>query len=264
MAASDDAVAASAADAAAATDALAASEEGAAASGGMMSGMIAGMVADLPLMAALAVAATAAFATFKAAGFQDSMLTIGNNTAQSDKQIQQMTQDTVKLGLRGPAVLSDVASGFEHVSNVMGLVGNQAMPVVTAAWKAAIETGASVGDTANSLATSMANFHEPASRATQDMGYLMAAAAHGNIPASGSRHQLQQGRRRGEQRPHAVCRCTICVLGTYKGNRGCIPCSDVYVWHFDAHDEHYGTSGEDASRARVCRRESYIRLRQVR
>jgi len=119
-------------------------------------------------------------ASVKQASDYQKMITVaGNNTTLTTKGIQQMSDTVKKLGSETGAPLDQLATGFRKAVN-FGFSGSDASKLLGVATKAALATGANVGDTAGVLANVMHEYNTPVSKAASTMNVLHTAAAQGN------------------------------------------------------------------------------------
>ncbi len=132
-------------------------------------------------LAGITAAVTAGFSFFEGAKLEDQFLTIANNTGLTNRQMEEMDRLSLKLAEDGRISAGEIAQAFEHVSNVLSVHGETAMQVVVPAWKAAQETGAQLGDTANALATILGNTKTPIAEAARVMSLIVTAAQSGNL-----------------------------------------------------------------------------------
>jgi TP901 family phage tail tape measure protein len=92
-----------------------------------------------------------------AAGWQETMAQVANNTNMSNQAMGQMNDTILAMGQKTSAPLDQLATAYMHIAN-MGFQGADATDVLNAAMQSAVSTGGNTADVANVLANVMHEF----------------------------------------------------------------------------------------------------------
>lgn len=149
-------------------------------SAGSMGASFLGAAAKISAGVGIAAAAVGIFSLKVGSDFNNAVLAVANNTGMSNKAMESMRQEILKLGADSPAPLADITTGFEKAADA-GLKGKAAFTVVKESMMAAVETGAKLSDTVQAVTGVLKDFNIPAKDAGKVLGILMKAAADGDI-----------------------------------------------------------------------------------